>query len=71
MSGEKSSSGGFYRVFHILTGVLAAMVSWYFNKSILWAILHFVLSWMYIAYCLLTKAFSNGKWQLIVDYYFN
>lgn len=36
--------------------VIAAIVSWSANHSILWAIMHGFCGWFYIAYYLITKA---------------
>ncbi len=35
--------------------VIAIVASWSRNKSILWAILHGVLSWLYVIYYALTR----------------
>lgn len=34
---------------------LAIAISWSLHKSILWAIIHGVLSWFYVVYYLLTR----------------
>ena len=34
---------------------IAVAISWSLNKSILWAILHGVLSWIYVIYYALTR----------------
>ena len=34
---------------------LAITISWSLHKSILWAIIHGVLSWFYVIYYLLTR----------------
>lgn len=31
-------------------GVLAMIISWSLNKSILWALIHGILGWIYIVY---------------------
>jgi len=31
-------------------GVVAMLLSWYFNCSVLWALFHFILGWQYVAY---------------------
>lgn len=36
--------------------VLAIVLSWSANKSILWAIIHGLLSWIYVIYFALFKA---------------
>jgi hypothetical protein len=35
--------------------VIAVVVSWSRNKSILWAIIHGILGWLYVIYALLVK----------------
>ncbi|MTG97674.1 MULTISPECIES: hypothetical protein [Myroides] len=35
--------------------ILAVYLSWKRNKSILWAIIHFIFGWLYVIYNLLTK----------------
>ena len=42
---SKVSSGGF-----TLGTIIAVALSWAMNKSILWAILHGFLSWIYVIY---------------------
>lgn len=38
-----------------LGSALAIAISWSVNKSILWAIFHGVLSWLYVIYYALTR----------------
>lgn len=35
--------------------VIAVVVSWSRNKSILWAIVHGILGWLYVIYAILVK----------------
>lgn len=35
--------------------IIAVVVSWSRNKSILWAIIHGILGWLYVIYALLVK----------------
>ncbi len=35
--------------------LIAVLVSWSRNKSILWAIIHGILGWLYVIYALLVK----------------
>jgi hypothetical protein len=49
-----ASYGGF-----TLGTVVAVALSWSRNKSILWAILHGILSWMYVLYYITTNMFSS------------
>ena len=44
-----------YRFETIKTGItfgtaLAMVISWHVNKSVLWAIFHGILSWIYVIY---------------------
>lgn len=39
--------------------VIAVVISWSRNKSILWAIIHGILGWLYVIYALLVKQ-KNG-----------
>lgn len=34
---------------------LAITISWSVNKSVLWAILHGIFSWLYVIYYLITR----------------
>lgn len=38
-----------------LGSAIAIVCSWHRNKSILWAILHGILSWLYVIYFALTR----------------
>ena len=35
---------------------IAVTISWSVNKSIIWAVIHGVLSWLYVIYYALTRA---------------
>jgi hypothetical protein len=35
--------------------IIAVVISWSRNKSILWAIIHGILGWLYIIYAILVK----------------
>ena len=53
---SKGSIGGF-----TLGTVIAVALSWGVNKSIMWAIIHGFLSWLYVIYYfLLRKNFIGG-----------
>jgi len=43
-----------------LGAVIAVVCSWQRNKSILWAILHGILSWIYVIYFALTRRPNEG-----------
>ena len=38
-----------------LGAAIAVVLSWYRNKSILWMILHGILSWFYVIYFAMTR----------------
>lgn len=40
-----------------LGSVIAVVMSWHFNHSVLWAILHGIFSWFYVIYAVLTKTY--------------
>lgn len=42
-----------------LGSILAIVASWSRNKSILWAILHGILSWFYVIYFVFTRSSSE------------
>lgn len=50
--------------------VCAVLVSWYFNKSILWAIVAYFFGWIYLLYSLIVGRFSNGGFMEIINSYF-
>jgi len=56
--------------FKLVINVLAVMTSWYFNKSILWALFHWSLGTSYLIYSLLIGRFSGGGFMDIVNSYF-
>tara|TARA_B100002049_G_scaffold175595_1_gene133079 strand:- start:597 stop:845 length:249 start_codon:yes stop_codon:yes gene_type:complete len=41
--------------------VVAAITSWERNKSVLWVIIHGMLSWFYVIYFLVTRKASERK----------
>jgi len=43
------------RIGGLLGGILAIVLSWIVNKSVLWCILHFFCSWVYVIYWLIIK----------------
>lgn len=48
----KLYGGGLFGV--SIGSILAAYLSWTKNKSILWAIIHFILGWLYVIYYFLS-----------------
>lgn len=50
--------------------LMGLIVSWYFNHSIGWAILHYFFGWYYLIYTILTGGFADGGLNEIIRYYF-
>jgi hypothetical protein len=57
------------RIVKLIISVLAVMVSWHFNKSILWAIFHFLFGIIYMIYRLLIGSFKDGGLESIISSY--
>jgi hypothetical protein len=53
-----------------IANVIAALVSFYYNKSFLWAIFHFMFGWLYLIYSLLLGRFADGNLFVILSSYF-
>lgn len=54
-------NNGYARPVYVFPGVglgsiIAVVISWSRNKSILWAIIHGILGWLYVIYAILVKA---------------
>ena len=54
----------------LMINLSAMMVSYYFNKSILWAIVHFLFGAIYLIYSLIVGRFSDGGFTEIINSYF-
>jgi hypothetical protein len=57
--------------YRLIFRVIALFVSWFYNKSILWGVIHFFLGWVYIAYVLFMGGFDEGRLNNIINYYIN
>ena len=55
---------------YFLLGIYAIMVSWYYNHSILYLILHWIFWPIYLVYELLTGKLSHDMWKDIPLSYF-
>ena len=56
-----SYNEGYARPVYIFPGVglgtiIAVVISWSRNKSILWAIIHGILGWLYVIYAIIVRA---------------
>ena len=50
--------------------LVAVLVSWYFNHSIGWALIHYCFGWFYLMYIMITGGFAEGQLHEIINYYF-
>ena len=57
--------------YRLIFRVIALFISWFYNKSILWGVIHFFLGWVYIAYVLFMGGFDEGRLNNIINYYIN
>lgn len=57
-------------IINLCIRILAVMVSYYFNGSIGWAILHYILGPIYLLYSLLLGRFADGQFIGILNHYF-
>ena len=64
---DRRGGGG---ILYLILGIYAAMVSWYYNHSILLLIFHVIIWPLYLIYELLTGQLSNGMWKTIPESYF-
>ncbi len=64
---NKSGSGFLY----FLLGIYAVMISWFFNHSIILAIIHYIFWPIYLIYEILSGNLSHGMWRSIPASYFN
>ena len=56
--------------FIIFFDILAVMVSWFYNHSIFWAIIHYIFGPAYLIYSILIGRFANGGFMNIIHNYF-
>jgi hypothetical protein len=63
-------SNPFDGILAAIVNVTALLVSWFFNKSILWGIFHYIFSGPYLLYSLVTGRFSDGGFMEIINSYF-
>ena len=57
-------------IVYFLLGVYAAMVSWFYNHSIILLIIHVIIWPIYLIYELLIGHLANGMWKEIPQSYF-
>jgi hypothetical protein len=64
MKGRDSS------ILYFILGLYAIMISWYYNHSILLAIIHYIFWPIYLVYELLSGHLSHDMWKIIPESYF-
>jgi hypothetical protein len=57
--------------YRLIFRVIALFISWYFNKSIIWGLIHFMFGWLYIVYVLFMGGFNDGGLNRIINFYIN
>jgi hypothetical protein len=57
-------------ILYLLLGIYSMMVSWYYNHSITWLVIHWIFWPIYLIYELLTGHLSHGMWKEIPMSYF-
>ena len=55
--------------YRLLFRIIALFVSWYYNGSVIWGVIHFFLGWIYLVYVMIMGGFSEGGLGDIIDYY--
>ena len=68
---ENKTKNYYYSGVKYIVQIFAVMTSWYLNKSIGWAIFHFLFGGWYFLYKLFTGTYSNGGFTDIIQYYFS
>jgi len=56
--------------FSWILNILAVLVSWFYNHSVLWAIFHYIFGPLYLLYSLLIGRFADGGFTKIMEHYF-
>jgi hypothetical protein len=55
---------------YLILGIYSMLVSWYYNHSIFYLILHWIFWPIYLFYELLTGKLSHDMWKIIPLSYF-
>lgn len=55
---------------YFLTGVFAAMTSWFLNGQVGWALFHWICGPFYLVYAIFLRAFNDGGFMEIINWYF-
>ena len=55
--------------YRLLFRIFALFVSWYYNESVIWGLIHFFFGWIYLVYVMVMGGFSEGGLGDIINYY--
>jgi hypothetical protein len=58
-------------ILYLLLGIYSLMISWHYNHSFLWLLIHWLFWPIYLVYELLVGHLSHGMWKSIPLSYFN
>jgi hypothetical protein len=57
-------------ILYLLLGIYSAMISWYYNHSILLLILHYIIWPVYLIYEIIKGNLAHDMWKQIPASYF-
>ncbi len=57
-------------ILYFILGIYSIMISWYYNHSIILAIIHYIFWPIYLIYELLSGHLSHDMWKTIPESYF-
>ncbi len=57
-------------ILYFLLGIYAMLISWHYNHSIVWLVIHWIFWPIYLVYEVLTGNLSHGLWKEIPLSYF-
>lgn len=57
-------------IIYFILGLYTLMISWYYNHSFFYLILHYILWPFYLVYEMLNGHLSHGLWKSIPESYF-
>ena len=57
-------------IVYFILGLYAIMISWHYNHSIFWLIVHYLIWPLYLIYELLIGHLAHDMWRTIPESYF-
>ncbi len=58
-------------VAYVLLGLYTALISWYYNHSIIWLLIHWLFWPISLLYFIITGRLSHGQWLSIPKSFFS